>query len=56
MNVFAHLTPSEFPIGTVLFISGFTAGFVAQFVLGRLSSWRMGVTGGSERGRQLPLQ
>jgi hypothetical protein len=56
MSVSAHVTLSEFPIGTVLFISGFMAGLVAAYALGRLRSWRLGETGGSDRGRQLTLQ
>ncbi len=58
MNIFAHVTPSEFPLGTVIFLSGFSAGVVATFVFGRFYSWREGVTAGgdSDRGRQLPLQ
>ena len=44
MNIFAHLTPSEFPLGTAIFLSGFSAGVVATFILGRLYSWREGVT------------
>lgn len=42
MILLAHLTPNEFPLGTVLFFSGFAAGLVSAFVLGRLSAWRAG--------------
>lgn len=57
MPVIAHLTPNEFPLGTIFLLSGFTGGFAAAYVLGRLNSWRLGGTsnGDSDRRLQLPL-
>ena len=58
MNILAHLSPSEFPLGTALFLSGFSPGVVATLALRRLYSSRQGVTADddSHRGQQLPLQ